>query len=146
MVNESSLVASVGFRHIIEDGISILSDGNLDSERRKYVLEDLTSLLHEAMKGSDLVSRSSLFVRSDERSAFEAFSLLNRYLEHGYDPSWREKLPATERAFDHLKKNVGVSPEERTTAIALLRELLVRIKRQSGMEIPEQPEEIRIFG
>lgn len=145
MANEFDLVASVGFRHVIEDGISILSNDGLDSERRKYVLDDLTNLLHKAMKGSDLVSRSSLFVRSDERSAFEAFSLLNRYLGYGYDPDWREKLPAAERAFDQLKKNADVSPEERTTAIALLRELLVRIKRQSGMEIPEQPEEIRIF-
>lgn len=146
MSNESSLIASVGFRHVIEDGITILSSGNLDSGRRKYVLEDLATLLRKATMGSTLASRSSLFVRSEERSAFEAFSLLNRYLGHGHDPDWREKLPVTKRAFDQLMKNEDMSPEERTTATALLHELLVRIKRQSGMEISDQPEDIRIFG
>lgn len=145
MTNESTLVASVGFRHVIEDGLTVLSNRHLNPERRKFVIEDLMSLLRQAAKGSDLANKSLLFVKSEERSAFEAFSLLNRYLEHGYDPGWRDKLPAAEEAFTQLKNNADVSPDVRAAATTLLSELLTRIKRQGGMGIPGQPEDIRIF-
>jgi hypothetical protein len=146
MATESGLVASIGFRHVIEDGLSVLQNGNLEPTRRAYVLDDLTALLRGAIKGSDLARQVSLFVRSDDRNAFEIFSLLDRYLGHGYDPDWREKLPSAEKAFTQLKENVEVAPEARSEAIALLTELLSSVKRRNSVGIPEQPEEITIFG
>lgn len=146
MASESSLVGNIGFRHVIEDGLSVLRNGDLDPKRRKYVLEDLTRLMQEARKGSDLAKHVSLFVRSDEISAFETFSLLDRYLKHGHDVHWREKLPGAEKTFTQLALNAEVSPEARTAAIALLTELLAGVKRRNSIGIPEQPEEIKIFG
>ena len=146
MASESNLVASIGFRHVIEDGLSVLQNDDLEPGRRAYVLEDLTTLLRGAIKGCSLASQVSLFVRSDDRNAFEIFSLLDRYLGHGYDPDWRDKLPLAEKAFTQLQENSDVSSDARSAAIALLTELLSSVKRRNSIGIPEQPEEIRIFG
>lgn len=145
MMSETNLAAEVGFRHVIEDALSVLSNqDDIDHDRRSYVLEDLTSLLRDAIKGADLVNSNLLFVKSDERNAFDTFSLLDRYFGHGTDPDWRDKLPDAEAAFTQLRQNAEVSEKARATAIALLGELLTTIKRQSGMFIPEHPEEIEI--
>lgn len=145
MASETALIAGVGFRHVIEDGLAVLSREHLDPGRRKYVVDDITNLLRDASRGLELVNRSTLFVNSDERSAVDAFSLLNRYLGHGHGQDWGKQLPAAEKAFDELQKNSEPSDDIRAAAADLLQELLIRVQRQSWTGIPEQPEDIRIF-
>ncbi len=144
MVSETNLAAEVGFRHVIEDALSVLSKHDIDPDRRSYVLEDLANLLRDASRGADLVNRRLLFVKSDERNAFDTFSLLDRYLGYGIDSNWREKPPDARMAFTQLQKNMEVPEKARATAMALLRDLLTTLERQSGMSIPKHPEEIGI--
>ena len=64
MVSETNLAAEVGFRHVIEDALSVLSKHDIDPDRRSYVLEDLANLLRDASRGADLVNRRLLFLTS----------------------------------------------------------------------------------
>ncbi|MBT3060182.1 MAG: hypothetical protein AB2696_08090 [Candidatus Thiodiazotropha sp.] len=145
MGSDIDFMAGVGFRHVIEDGLVVLSKGDMDSARRKYVVDDLTNLLSEAIRGLELVNRNALFVNSDQRNAVDTFSLLDQYLGHGYDPSWGNQLHIAEEAFDKLQKNEEPSDEARTAAIQLFEELLTKIKRQGWTGILEQPASHKIF-
>jgi hypothetical protein len=46
---------SLGFRHLIEDGITILQNRAIERDRRKHVLDDLSEMMIQAKRGSDLV-------------------------------------------------------------------------------------------
>ena len=140
-MKELNVASSIGFRHVIEDGLSILSDEGIDSDRRKYVLDDLINLLEQAKKGADLIKGHELFVGSDERDAFETYRLLERNLS----VNWNEKLDEAKCALDNLKNNSDLSVEMRGVAISLFKELHTRIEQQSSMGIPREPEEINII-
>lgn len=141
----SGLKTFLGLRHVIEDGLNILGDGNdIDHERRNYVLNDLATLLHEASRGFELVEHSSLFVSSDDKNALETYSLLDRYFGYAYSDEWKNKLHVTEKIMQQLLKNNNIANDEHIIATGFLTELLDNLKRRGSKEIPNQPQEIRL--
>lgn len=145
MATEAHWTSGVGFRHLIEDGLAILSDAPLNPRRRAYVLEDLSALLAEAKQGSDLVQSNALFATSEEQKAYESFSLLDRYLNQFTEVQWKEILPSAEAAFAELQKeNPMISEGDRIAATSLLNEILAGLTRGPKSGIPEQPQEIQM--
>lgn len=143
---ELDLATSIGFRHILEDGIAALSNAMLDLDRRKYVIKDLAELLAKASRGADLARKGSFFVQSDERKAFQSFLLFGRYLGSEGDSTWREKLHEVSRTFKDLDENLQVSESAKVEAKKLLSDLLNQVSRQGVTFIPEKPEEIKFGG
>lgn len=145
MATVMSSTSSVAFRHVIEDGLSILSAKQLEPTRRKYVLEDLASLMREASRGFELANRNHLLVSSDERNAYESFSFLDRYLSNRYDDHLiRNVLQKAQATFDQLCNNNQVSQETQDLTVKLLEELLSSVKREGSRGIPSEPEEIKL--
>ena len=142
-MNQSTLANSIGFRHVLEDGLAILSkqDHSIDIDRKKYVLEDLVSFLSKAVEGLSISSEQSLFVGSSEKNAFEVYLLLKRYLAH--DADWTNKLRLTESALCHLSQDVDVPADEQGAALELIENLLDRVRSQ-GLGVPLQPESISL--
>lgn len=140
MKTERTLTSTVGIRHVIEDSLAALTDRELDASRRNYVLSDLVDLLTRALKGSELVAKTALFVRSDDRSAFEAFSFLDRYLGQVESPALRQSL----QALDAVRRGERVSNEQRQGTEVFLRQLLATLKRRDTSGIPDGPESLRI--
>ena len=138
MATVMSSATSVAFRHVIEDGLSILSAKQLEPVRRKYVLEDLASLMKEADRGFELAKRNHLLVSSGDRSAYESFSFLDRYLSNRYDDQLRNALQKAQAAFDQLCKNHQVPQETQDVTVRLLEELLSSIKREGSTGIPSE--------
>jgi hypothetical protein len=142
MKPEQALNSNVGIRHVIEDSLAAITDQELDASRRNYVLSDLVDLLERALKGSDLVSRTAFFVGSEDRSAFEAFSFLGRYLGQVENRTLRHSLQALEAA----QRGDVVSVDQRREAVAFLQQLLATLKRRDNSGIPEGPEFLSIPG
>jgi hypothetical protein len=140
MAGDLTAIADGGFRHVVEEGLSLLKGQQLPSERRDYVLERLTTLLREAAVGSQVVARGALFIGSKERDAYESFSLLERHL--GHRPGWRELLKRTEEALEALKSAPTAPTQIDPAASQLLEELRGSLRRAGVGGIRSLPEEI----
>lgn len=146
MANETHLGPSVGFRHLVEDGLTILSEKPLERSRQTYVLEDLVSLLNKTLRGSNLLEDSSLFASAEDKKAFATYTFFDRYLGLDLNEKGRKRILAATKAFKELQQGSKVSKEHREAAESLLNELLMGLKHKRGIGVPEDPEEIRILG
>lgn len=135
----------LGFRQLIEDGLAILNGAPLGPDRQTYVLQDISEFVLQAKRGSDLVQNSALFVTSDDRAAYESFSLLDRYLGQTQSETWNNVLEQARLAFSELGKDKPqLREEQRAAAVSLLKRILAGLIREPKPGIPTQPEEFRI--
>lgn len=123
MHEDLSELASVGFRHVVEDGLAILEGRQVPAARQQFVLEDLARIAQEAGQVSAAPS-ASLF-RAD-REAHLLFSLLIRSAPPGV--AMAEWLNRASRAFQGLIGQGAVSQEERDAARLFLQEVLGSIR------------------
>jgi len=84
-------LGSVGFRHVLEDGLAILGGKTLERDRQEFVLRDLAGVISEAKRCSDLVQGQSWFLANANQEAFELFALIER-LTSGEDRPWTNLL------------------------------------------------------
>jgi hypothetical protein len=138
----------LGFRHLIEDGLAILNGTPLGADRRAYVLQDLSQLVLQAKRGSDLVRSNALSVATDDRNAFESYSILDRYWDRSHEEQWIQILATAGEAFDQLRKGAAANLTEaqRTAAANLLKKVLSGLIREPKPGVPSQPEELRVGG
>jgi hypothetical protein len=143
MQNLSSF-GDIGFRHLVEDALAILGDQPIDPNRRAYVLSDLIRLFRDASRGSQIASRRTFFVGSEDKSAFEDFERLDRYLRPRYQDTWGQLLDDVSGALDGLQRETPVSVDARQKSQELLQELLESIARKHAYETAPAPREIRM--
>jgi hypothetical protein len=136
--------SGLGFRHLIEDAVAILQDRPVESDRRKYVLDDISELIDKANRGSDLFRSNALFVASADRSAVESFSLVDRFLGGAESDYWKSVLAQARGALHQLRSGSTPALEEREAAIELLKKILAALAREPKPGVATKPEEIRI--
>lgn len=144
MNTEIALSAGIGLRHVIEDGIAILKGSTFAPARREYVLDDLLDLFSKVVRGHELVQSPALFTGSADRGAFEAFSLLDRFLPNADDLPVQESLRQSARAFAQIKGGQVITPEQRDNLSDFLRQILARLERQDSAGLRNEPEQIAI--
>ncbi len=133
---------SLGFRQLIEDGLAIIRNEPMGSQRRALVLNDLSDLIFKAKQGSDLVRNSVLSVTPAQRSAYESFTLLDRFLNQAESEHWNMILDQSEKALFELRKTTPqLTEQQRDSATALLTKILSGLNRQPWPGIPMEPEE-----
>lgn len=143
MTTELGVANTLGFRHLLEDGLAILRGADLSVDRRAFVLQDLKQLVSDATRGSDLAQTGALFVAPHERSAYATFSLLDRYLSDKYADHLKEMLQAAEMSFDEFRRQAPhVTESARKAAETLLLEMLSHLQRDPRPGIPQEPEDI----
>lgn len=143
-MQDLSPFAEIGFRHIVEDALAIVGGRPLDPNRRAYVLGDLIRLFRDAGRGSEIASRRTFFVGSEDKSAFEDFERLDRYLRNRYQNKLSQVLEDVSRTLDALQKDAAVPADARKTSQELLQELLDGMVRKHAYETAPVPREIRM--
>lgn len=141
---EKSLTMGIGFRHVVEDALDILNRKDIDQNRRDFVIEDLSELLQEAMRGLALERQDSLFVGSANRTAFDTFQFFDHYLSTVDSNSWRNQLPIVIRVFQKLRENENIEDSEVDTAKGLFNLLLKKSRWQDNTGVPQKPQNIQI--
>jgi hypothetical protein len=146
MPSQSFGTNGLGFRHLIEDGLAILDGRPINPDRRAYVVKDLSQLVLQAKRGSDLVRSNALSVASDDRNAFESYSILDRYWDRSREEQWTQVLAKAGEAFDCLQKGVvrDLREDQRNAAANLLRTVLSGLIKEPKPGVSSQPEELRI--
>lgn len=137
----------LGLRHLIQDAIGILRGESLTEARRNFVLADLQDLFQKVVRGHELVRSPSFFVGTAERGAFEAFSLLDRFLpavEAG--GSVQDALKVSAERLAELMDGHQVSPEQRQDSATFLGKILASLERQDSSGLRDEPEANTIAG
>ena len=144
MNTEISLNTGLGLRHVIEDGLAILKGNTFAPARRAYVLDDLLDLFSKVVRGHELVQTPALFTGSADRGAFEAFSLLDRFLPTADNLPVKEALRLSADAFAQIKCGQAIPAEQRDTLSEFLRQILASLERQDSAGLKNEPEQIAI--
>lgn len=138
----------LGFRHLIEDGLTILSGHPINPDRRAYVVQDLSELVLQAKRGADMVRSNALTVTTADRNAFDSFSILDRFWDRTHEDQWNNLLAKAGEAFDELRKGgrANLNDDQRAAAANLLQHVLSGLTRESKPGVPYGPAELRIGG
>jgi len=129
MKAEPLFASNVGLRHVVEDGLAILSNEKLAADRRRFVVRDLAELLNDALRGAQLANTTSFFVNAADRTAFDAYSLLDQ-LGQIAEQTDKESLKASAEAFVALRDGQTLQAKKKSTAAQYLKTLLGSLERQ----------------
>lgn len=124
MYRETNSLTSVGFRHVLEDGLAILAGQQLNQDRKAFVLQDLAQVLTEAKQCSDVARGQGWFLANANQEAFELFSILERSLARE-GKQWHALLDAAASVLQALAGGAaGLSDAQRQEATQFLKTIL----------------------
>lgn len=127
MFEEPSLAEAVGLKHVIEDGLALLHGQALAAARRDFVMRDLQTLLHQAIRGSQIASQSTLFLGEDDKQAFGSFTLIDRYLGTGQAATWLHQAPDALQVIEQIQHAQEPNETQKKVALEILSALLTQI-------------------
>lgn len=98
---EADSLSSVGFRHVVEDGLAILAGQLIQEKRRDFVLHDLATVINEANNFSKPAGGNAWFSSIRNHEALELYTLLDRRLRDS-NKTWQEALETSARVLQQL--------------------------------------------
>lgn len=123
MIPELPPAADLSLQHVIENSLAIIEREPFEEERRRQVLTNLTEILDQANKGSQVVQSNLLAFGAGEQPAFERFAMLFHYLQ----PVTADVPTLLERAksnLEQIRDHQNQSDESKAETLNVLRSLL----------------------
>lgn len=130
---------TIGFRHILEECVSILQGDEIHESRREFVLETLASLFEEAVQGSNLLEEGALCLSSRENDAFATLSRLDQFLEITSNPDGTSRLTKAAEVLRDVQNGKQVPEARADSIIETLSGMIQRVRSRSYSSIPETP-------
>lgn len=134
----------LGLRHVLEAGLAIVRNEQIEEDRRALILGRLIDILSEAERGSQAVQANLLFA-TEQRSAFERFSLFFRYLDAPFGATLSNRLSDARDVLGELRDRGASDNQRLQNAGELIEALLAAIKRDAALTALEAPRRIQ-FG
>lgn len=142
-VHELESLSGIGFRHMLEDGLAIVTEGaELPNDRRQYILRDLAGLFNEARKGSDVFQRGEYHFDPTESTALSSFAFVERHLSQEGLASLSPNLATVCKVLRAIMDGEPVEQVERQVAGKILRDMLTNVELRGGAGLPEEPEDL----
>lgn len=135
MLEEPTLAEAVGLKHVIEDGLAVLSGRALAADRRDFVMRDLQTLLNQAIRGSRIASQATLFLGEDDKQAFGSFALIDRYLGAGQIATWLNQAPNALQVIEQIQRAQVPDETQKKVALEILSALLTQIITEPSSEV-----------
>ena len=135
MFDEPTLAETVGLKHVIEDGVAVLSGQQLAADRRDFVMRDLKTLINQAIRGSRIASKATLFLGEDDKQAFGSFALIDRYLGAGQVDTWVNQAPNALEVIDKIQRAQVPDERQKKIALEILTALLTQIVTEPSFEL-----------
>lgn len=148
MALDSHWSSNIGFRHVVEDGLSILKGEALDDERRSYVLKELAERFESAKRGFEMAEQAKFFFGKADQAANASSSMMRQYLRSWQDGRLHGDVSAAHRALASACEGAkpAASSVDVKAAIILLDALVKALKQDAQRRIPFAPLEVRIRG
>ena len=133
-------ISTLGFRHVLADAISILRDeGEIDLERRKFVLNDLAKLFRQAAEGSAVTEEPDKFLSTANASAFKSYKYVCRYLPRANGDQISSRLFKVAKYLKKMADEKSVSTREKEALKFLFDELLRGMCAPGRVGLPDRP-------
>lgn len=141
--DNSESFKSIGFRHILEDALSIVRkrDG-ISAERKQYVLADLANLFDQARHGSEVVERLNFYFDPAESTAVQSFVLIEHHLPESEGSTLTGNLATVSKTLNAIITEQDVEAEDRDTAEKILVKMLTNVRLSGGVGLPQEPESL----
>ena len=140
MEHAAGAMATIGLRHVLEDGAAVLEGHGLDGSRRKFVLEDLKDMLEEAMKGATVTEAPQSLIRGGDPSAIRVYSLIFRHLSSDYKGELTTEIRNTYDTISSVAQGREPNPAEKEAAQKFVRRLLARLNSDEVYSPLKEPE------
>ncbi|MES1974583.1 MAG: hypothetical protein WC804_06330 [Sphingomonas sp.] len=121
----------LGLQHALRNGIALL-DGRDTGQDRGRVLDGLLEIVTEADRGSGALQEHSLTFALSERSAFERYSLFDRYLS-GSVADLPHRLAEARDVLQRVGQDEAVPPVQTASVEDLLARLLSALERDRNL-------------
>ena len=142
-VPELESLSGIGFRHMLEDGLAIVTgDAKLSDDRRQYILRDLAGLFDEARRGSDVFQRGDYHFDPTESTVLRSFAFVERHLSQEEPTSLSPNLATASKVLHAIMDSEPVEQAERQVAGEILRDMLMNVELRGGGGLPEEPEDL----
>ena len=142
-INSLEHSTGIGFRHILEDGVAILSEKpSFDDERRDYVLNDLAALFDNAREGSELYKHDRYVFDPRVSGAVRSCAFIERHLTSREQPDLTGDLAIVSDVLRAIVGHKTVKQSDRDVARDILQEMLENLELSGGVSLPEEPEDI----
>lgn len=138
MRNVTASTSDVGLRQVVEDALQLLRGGELEDDRREFVISDLKNLFESASRGSELAEEENLFFGVEDISAYESFSFVEQHVRHEFNSALRERLSEICNVFTKLYGNEVVSQEERGKSVEFLTVFLRKIEKEPSIFVLQE--------
>ena len=123
MIPEFPPAADLSLQHVIENSLAIIEREPFSEDRRRQVLTNLTDILDQASKGSQVVQSNFLAFDAEEQPAFERFALLFHYLQP-LTPNVPDLLSHAKSNLEKLRDHQNQTDESKSEMLDVLRLLL----------------------
>ncbi len=138
MVYEAG-ISEVGLEHVLEDGLALAEELPIEAERREIVLDGVLLIFDAATEGSELVQRNSLFIRADQKPAFETFEMIFKYLHSDYGDELPARIVETKDVFNSLRSNTHIGQDKLGRCAAFIKSFLEALRLKRALTEPNGP-------
>ena len=139
-VYEIENLSGIGFRHMLEDGVAIVTGGaKLPDERRQYVLHDLTNLFDEAYRGSHVFQQEPYHFDPADSTDLSSFTFVERYLSEREPVLISQNVESVRNVLSAMRAGETVDQAEGQIAGDILCEMLKSLELRGGIGLAEEP-------
>lgn len=131
-------ISELSLQHVLEDGIA-LTNGRLDAVQRQPVLDGVIEVFSDAIQGANIVHNRSLFIKAEEKAAFNTFSVVFNYLNSVYGEQLASQLEKTKAVFESLGQGRAISSESLSESSEFLESFLGALRLQQSLIPPVAP-------
>ena len=131
-------ISELSLQHVLEDGLA-LTKGQLSELQRQQVLEGIIEVFSEATQGASIVHNRALFIKAEEKSAFNIFSLVFSYLNHIYGDDLASELEKTKQVFENLEQGQDISDQSLSASSVFIEKFLDALRLQHRLVPPQAP-------
>lgn len=133
MTGSYSPSRDVALRQVLQIGLALIDNEDVDPTRRGEVLRNLIGLFTDAKRGAAALSGERLLFAVEERSEFERFDLFFRYLQRSFGEELPTRIGETATVFGSLEKNESPAETTRHRAADFVRKLLLELDQERAL-------------
>lgn len=131
-------ISELSLQHVLEDGIA-LTKGQLSPLQRNSALEGIIEVFSEATQGATIVHNRALFIKAEDKAAFDTFSLIFNYLNQAYGEQLATQLENAKNVFEQLSIGQEVPQSSLSHSSELLQKFLDALRLQQRLTPPTAP-------
>lgn len=129
-------ISEISLQHVLEDGLALAENRLDEPEARESAIAGVKLLFGQATRGYQIVNKKALFIKANEKTAFDTFALMFKYLDRTYREDLSAQLSKTTEVFNELSTGQDVPADGLDESAKFLRNFLRALEIQQSLAPP----------